>query len=156
MTQPSKRKNLFVDPKVQSALAIRLTVHWVLFAALLSAISITVKWFSNPFQPLSGLFSGFLHEQWPVLLTMALLLPAFIYDSLKLSNRFAGPIIRFRKTIQSIAETGKPRHLKFRKGDFWHNLANEFNDMLDTFETQNSGTRQSKNAVEEREISKVD
>jgi hypothetical protein len=151
MAKPSKRKNLFVDPKVQSALAIRLTLHWILFAAFVSVISISVKWFANPFQSIGGLFSGFLSEQWPVLLTMGLLLPAFIYDSLKLSNRFAGPIIRFRKTMLTITETGTPRHLKFRKGDFWHDLANDFNDMLDTFQSNKDGSRKEPEATDKND-----
>ena len=104
MSKPSKRKNLFVDPKVQSALAVRLAVHWALFATIMSIITLSLKWFADPFQPLGQLWNTFMAEQWPVLLTMALLLPVFVYDSLKLSNRFAGPIIRFRKSITEIAD----------------------------------------------------
>ena len=106
MSKPIKRKNLFVDPKVQSALAIRLAVHWFLFAGITAVISVKLRWFSDPFQPLSNVFTAFINEQWPVLFTMALLLPMFIYDSLKLSNRFAGPITRFRRHIREIADGG--------------------------------------------------
>ena len=131
MSKPSKRKNLFVDPKVQSALAVRLAVHWFLFAGIVSVLTLSLKWFADPFQSMGQLWNVFMSDQWPMLVTMTLLLPIFVYDSLKLSNRFAGPIIRFRKTIVAIADGETPRHLKFRKGDFWHDLAGDFNRMLD-------------------------
>ena len=133
MSKPIKRKSLFVDPKVQSALAVRLAVHWLLFAAITAVITISLKWFSDPFQPFSSLLSAFFNDQWPMLLTMALLLPTFIYDSLKLSNRFAGPVIRFRRHVNEIADGGELKHLQFRKGDFWHELAGDFNRMLARF-----------------------
>ena len=55
------------------------------------------------------------------------MVPAFIYDTIKLSNRFVGPILRLKNSVRSVAD-GKPvSPLKFRGGDFWHELADDFN-----------------------------
>ena len=61
---------------------------------------------------------------------MAFLLPVFVVDSIKLSHRFAGPIYSLRRAIRDIAQ-GKPaRKLKFRRHDFWHEIAEDYNAML--------------------------
>jgi nitrogen fixation/metabolism regulation signal transduction histidine kinase len=55
-------------------------------------------------------------------------------DSIKLSHRFAGPIYSLRRAIRDIAD-GKPaRKLKFRRHDFWHDLADDYNAMLKRLE----------------------
>jgi hypothetical protein len=35
-----------------------------------------------------------------------------------------------RRTIRGVVEGEKPRKLKFRKGDFWQGLADDYNSML--------------------------
>ena len=62
---------------------------------------------------------------------MVFLLPVFVLDTIKMSNRFAGPIYRLRQTIRSIAQGDPPPRLKFRDFDFWQGLAQDFNQMVD-------------------------
>jgi hypothetical protein len=62
---------------------------------------------------------------------MFFMLPIFIVDTIKLSNRFAGPIYRLRLTIRSLAEGETFRPLRFRDFDFWQGLADDFNMMVD-------------------------
>jgi nitrogen fixation/metabolism regulation signal transduction histidine kinase len=54
----------------------------------------------------------------------------FVIDSIKLSHRFAGPIFSLRRAIREIAAGNPPRKLKFRRRDFWQDLAQDYNAML--------------------------
>jgi hypothetical protein len=55
-------------------------------------------------------------------------------DTVKLSHRFAGPIYALRRALRDIAQGEKPRRLSFRKRDFWHGLADEYNAVLAKFD----------------------
>ena len=56
-----------------------------------------------------------------------LLLPGVIFDLVRLSNRFAGPMFRLRRSMHDLAQ-GKPVDaVHFRHGDFWQEFADDFN-----------------------------
>lgn len=63
----------------------------------------------------------------PFLLVSFALAPVFIWDAMKLSNRFTGPIVRLRRALAEIAEGHPPKSIEFRHGDFWKALASDFN-----------------------------
>ena len=65
---------------------------------------------------------------------MLLLLPVFLRDTLKLSNRFAGPMYRLRSALKSIVSDGTLKPIKFRDGDFWQDAAADFNLVLSKYE----------------------
>ena len=47
-----------------------------------------------------------------------------------LSHRVGGPIYQLNKYIEDLlAEKVKPRNIAFRKNDFFHNLADNFNKL---------------------------
>ncbi len=58
---------------------------------------------------------------------MVSILPTFVYDSMKLSNRFAGPVMRLRESIRDLAQGESVEELKFRDNDFWRELSDDFN-----------------------------
>jgi hypothetical protein len=125
-----RRKKHFVDSSVQGALTRRIVLHWLVFMMITSFVSFILQVLSNPFQPLAQHFENLWWSQGPFLIVMFFLLPVFVMDTIKLSHRFAGPIFSLRRAIRSIAEGEKPEPLKFRKKDFWKELAEEFNAML--------------------------
>jgi hypothetical protein len=53
-----------------------------------------------------------------------------VVDTIKLSHRFAGPVVNLRRSMREIAEGGTPRKLQFRRTDFWHELADDYNALL--------------------------
>ncbi|MEO8494399.1 MAG: hypothetical protein ABI614_04980 [Planctomycetota bacterium] len=63
------------------------------------------------------------------------LVPVFVADSIKLSNRFVGPIVRLQTVIRQVGK-GKPVELKFRDGDFWTDLPDDFNRMVERLEAR--------------------
>ena len=125
------RKKSFVDPKIQGALVRRLVIHWVSYVSVAAAVAFCLQVLSNPVQPLGK----HIQEEWwshgLFLLVLVFLLPVFVLDSIKLSNRFAGPIYRLRRTIHNIAQGDPPPRLKFRDFDFWQGMAQDFNLMID-------------------------
>ena len=65
---------------------------------------------------------------WSFVGAAVLLVPVLVWDALKMSHRFVGPIIRMKKAIRDIGE-GRYQEIKLRKGDYWHELASELNQM---------------------------
>ena len=49
---------------------------------------------------------------------MLMLLPVFLRDTLKLSNRFAGPMYRLRTGLKGLTESQPIAPIQFRTGDF--------------------------------------
>jgi nitrogen fixation/metabolism regulation signal transduction histidine kinase len=80
-----------------------------------------------------ALQDGLVH-QLPILAVMILLLPIFIRDTLKLSNRFAGPMYRLRTELRKLATDQPGNAVKFRTGDFWQEVAGDFNHVLGQLE----------------------
>jgi hypothetical protein len=133
MAYPRRTKN-FIDANVQGSLARRIIFHWLLFLLVASLAAFILQVLSNPFRPLRDHLADIWWTHGPFFLVMAFLLPVFILDSIKLSHRFAGPIYSLRRAIREIAG-GKPaRKLKFRRRDFWHDVAEDYNAMLQRLE----------------------
>ncbi len=125
------RRKTYVDPKVQGTLVRRLVIHWVAYVSVAAAIAFCLQLLSNPLQPLAEHFQQLWWTHGPFLLVLVFLLPVFVLDTIRLSHRFVGPIYRLRETIRNIAQGDPPPRLKFRDFDFWHDLAKDFNLMVD-------------------------
>ena len=68
-------------------------------------------------------------------IVMLCLLPAFMLDTIRFSNRFVGPIARVRRHLRQLA-TGNTEKCFFRGDDFWSELAEEYNAVAETVEKQ--------------------
>jgi hypothetical protein len=127
----SPRRQKFVDAKVQGALARRIIFHWLAFMAVSCGVSLFLQILSDPFRAFSENLRILWVTQGPLMLVMVFLLPVFVLDTVKLSHRFAGPIVSLRRAMREIVE-GKPaRKLQFRQSDFWHGLADDYNAIVD-------------------------
>lgn len=123
-----KRQQVFADRAIQSSLARRLAGHWLLFTSVLLVL--------NTFLQMSVLFpqlsfsEAFRLAAWsqiPLLACVAVLVPLFTRDALRISNRLAGPMVRLRRSLQSLAAGEKVPPLVFRENDYWLESATEFN-----------------------------
>ena len=72
----------------------------------------------------------------PAVITSILLLPIVIFDCLRFSNRFVGPMYRLRKTMRHAAEGLPVQPVRFRNDDFWQSVAVDFNALLGELEKQ--------------------
>ena len=129
MPQPRRTKH-FIDSNVQGALARRILLHWLAFLGVAFLVSFILQVLTNPFQPLATHARDLWWTHGPFLLVTVFLLPVFVVDSIKLSHRFAGPIFALRRAIREVAAGSTPRKIKFRRRDFWQDLAGDYNAML--------------------------
>lgn len=126
-----KRQKKFVDARVQGAMARRIIFHWLLFVAVALCTAFIFQVLSNPFLPLALHLENLWWAQGPFIMVLVFLLPVFVLDTIKLSHRFAGPISRLRSAMRAIASGESPKKVSFRGGDFWQDLADDYNKMLD-------------------------
>jgi hypothetical protein len=123
----SLRKHLFVDPKVQGALVARVITYWAVCLVTITLMLLCWRIVTGP----ARMFYTHLDDMWfqygPAVIASLLLLPLVIVDIIRLSNRFAGPLVRLRRSMRALARGEHVQPIKFRQGDFWQEFADEFN-----------------------------
>ncbi|NIP86198.1 MAG: hypothetical protein GTO03_11765 [Planctomycetales bacterium] len=121
------RKRYFVDFQVQGALLVRTAVYWVFCLFGVATMLLVWRVFSEPAAP----FAVQLQELWqrfaPALVASLLLLPLVMMDTVRTSNRFAGPMFRLRRSMKALACGERVEPVYFREHDFWRDLAQDFN-----------------------------
>lgn len=123
-----KRTTFLVDPVVQWAIGRRVIMHWLLFGVCLITANVMLQTIVTMTEmPFGAAIRIATLQQISVMVVMAMMLPMFVLDTMKLSNRFAGPMYRIRNALVKIP-TGEPMNeLTFREGDFWADVAEDFN-----------------------------
>ena len=53
---------------------------------------------------------------------MILLLPFLLFDAIKFSNRFCGPLRRVVNELEAYSDGGTLRSVRFRDTDYWQSL----------------------------------
>jgi hypothetical protein len=124
-----KRKQLFVDPKVQGALVLRVLLYWTVCLVTMTLMLLCWSIVRTP-----RMFYTHLDDMWfhygPALIASFILLPMVIVDIIRVSNRFAGPLMRLRRSMRALARGEHVEPIKFRRGDFWREFAEEFNAVV--------------------------
>jgi hypothetical protein len=72
--------------------------------------------------------------------TILLMTAVSILLSLFYSHRIAGPLYHLKKYLKGKTEGQSKERLKFRKGDFFHELADVTNEYFDYEKSQKTGT----------------
>lgn len=134
---PSKqpRRRLFVDPEVQGALVTRCLTYWcltlfVVFVALLSPDYIfAVLGVVSPTSPSIWVRYA------PGLVLAAGFTGLMVVDLLRSTNRFAGPMVRTRRFLRSLANGEPVEPISFRRHDYWRDYADELNAVLRRIQT---------------------
>ena len=125
------RRQLFVDSKIQGALALRVVLYWVVCLITITLMLLCWRILTGP----ARMFYQHFDDMWffygPALLASFTLLPLVIIDVVRLSNRFVGPFLRLRRSMRALARGEQVQPIKFRQGDFWREFADEFNALID-------------------------
>ena len=121
------RKRIFVDRHVQGGIVARLIVLWLGFALLASMVWLTLEFLSDPTAGLSHYLQDIGSYVTPLLLAFGVTMPIVILHLLRFTHRFAGPVVRLRRLMRELADGQQVPNLKFRDGDYWPDLADEFN-----------------------------
>lgn len=127
----TKRKSLFVDSTVQTGIIWRLVIYsfaGTLFIVLSLAFA---KTFAEPERLFIDHVVNVCRQHWPVFLAGMALLPFAIYDVIKFSNRFVGPIYRIRQELKSFSAGKELRKITFREKDFWTDLSDGLNGLTE-------------------------
>jgi len=131
------RKRLFVDPKVQGTLVLRAILYWIVCLITITLMLLCWRIMTGP----ARIFYTYFDEMWfhfgPAVIASFLLLPLVIVDIVRLSNRIAGPMFRLRRSMRALARGEHVEPIRFRGGDFWQEIADEFNAIVDRVQQTN-------------------
>ena len=122
-----KRKRFLVDRAVQGRLVLRAAIYWLF--CLMSIVTFTACWIAMTEQPAnsSELFSRLRSGYAPAFFASLIMLPIVLYDIVRFSNRFAGPLLRMRTLVKAMADGETAQPIKTRQGDFWKEFSEDFN-----------------------------
>lgn len=127
----TRRNRSFVDPEVQGGLLRKIAIHWtLLFIVNALALVIWVRMFEQPDTSWTATFGDCFRRFLPFFIITILLIPAFVWDTLKITNRFAGPVLRLRAALADAAKGREVEPLHFRNNDFWQEIAEDFNGLV--------------------------
>jgi len=145
------RKQNFVDSTVQGALLRRIVLHWFLYFVVAGlAIVMLQAMLSGPDgEPLATRVMQEIGEFTLVGLILICIFPAFLLDTVRFSNRFVGPVGRLRAFLRQLGQDGNTDRLSFRGGDFWAEMAEEYNAVAVRMEDQQKEIERLKNALKE-------
>ncbi len=125
-----QRRQLFVDPQVQGALVLKTVLYWITCVVAIALMVLCWRIVTGP----ARMFYTHFDEMWfhfgPALVASFLILPLVVYDILRMSNRFCGPLFRLRRSLRALARGEPVEPISFREGDFWPEIAQEFNALL--------------------------
>ena len=123
-----KRSSVLVDCTVQRAVIFRVFGQWIAFAATSLIFLYFLQLFSDIRQQSVGdVLDSMWANYWPLTVASTLLLPIFVYDTIKFSHRFAGPMIAFRRALHDLADGKEMASLSFGDEDFWPEMADDLN-----------------------------
>ncbi|WP_146515429.1 hypothetical protein [Rubripirellula amarantea] len=127
----TKRRRALVDPEVQGDVLRKIAIHWVVFFVCNAcALMIWIRLFEQPDVNWGQTFGDTAKRFLPFFIITLALIPAFVWDTLKLTNRFAGPILRLRSTLSDASRGLKVAPLHFRTNDYWQEIAENFNTVM--------------------------
>lgn len=130
MLSTRKRSRLFVDYPVQGSLVRQLLIHWAIACAVIFLYLFLMQVFSAGMRrPFTEYLSGMWNRYGILLVVLATVFPVFVFDSIRLSHRFAGPMVPFGKALEKLARGEKIEAMYFRKSDFWQQLATNLNSV---------------------------
>jgi methyl-accepting chemotaxis protein len=130
-----ERKKVWIDP-FQTKLTMRIFGYLGLFFIVFFNLLFSWKmWSEGPSDPAAQLVE-LLWTNLPVFAVLLVLVPIMAWDAIRFSHRLVGPLVRFRKTMQAIADGEAVRPIKLRDGDYLTDLRDDFNRMLEQLQKE--------------------
>jgi hypothetical protein len=123
-----KRKTHFVDRSLQGAILVHLVMQYALFLLAAGTILYFVELLASAPRDAG---KNMVSRYGPTVLAVLVLAPIFLRDLCKLTNRFAGPMVRLRRAMRELAEGREVPPIHFREHDFWKDLAVDFNRVIE-------------------------
>lgn len=158
-----QRTRLLVDPAFQGRLLLRLVIYWAIYHVALWHLLFLFTMMSAatnhdpsvPAKSVGTLYREFAVHHSSIIVCFLVMLPILGRDLLKFSHRLAGPLIRFRDTMQQMAD-GKPvAPVSLRKYDLPSNFLSVFNNMVKAWNERVGGSVAPAIEENERELVEV-
>lgn len=112
---------MIADPKVQGVLCLRVAIYWFFCQVTIFGVLFGLSF-------LEGSAAGAIKRLiMPAMITSLVVLPVALFDMVVFSNRFVGPVYNFRKNLSKFADSGVVEELRFRPGDYYPDLQENFN-----------------------------
>jgi len=129
--QRQRRSKLYVDRRLQGGMVRRILCHWLIFLVVGTNLALLINVLTHITEPWGMVATRTFASLGPFLFAMLALIPVFAVDTIKLTNRFAGPFVRFRSFVNAVARGQQPARLKFRDGDFWCDAEADLNALFE-------------------------
>lgn len=123
------RNQLFVDTEVQARLLWRISLYAVAAAVYFTVIVAIEQGLLYPDRRWVDVAVATIDDAIFWIPGLFLLGPIMLYDLLKITNRFAGPMYSLSREMRRLVNGEPTRELNFRDGDHWHEMADTFNDL---------------------------
>lgn len=125
-----ERKKVWIDP-FQTKLSLRIGVYLVVFFIVFCNFLFAWKmWVEGPIDPWNQ-FVEAMQANLPVIICLLFLVPVMAWDSIRFTHKLVGPLVRFRRAMQTIAEGEAVQPIKLREGDYLTEMRDDFNKMLE-------------------------
>lgn len=86
-----------------------------------------MRYCEAPEMPAADHAIEFFAQVWPWIPMLIMVLPLVIFDVVRCSNLFVGPVYRLKQHLAVLSENSECRPLKFRDGDHWQEIAPPIN-----------------------------
>jgi hypothetical protein len=134
-----RRRQLLVEPKFQFALAVRVVSYWCFWMLSLALLLFCWRVATGPRLPAVAHIRMLFLQLGPPCVASFILVPILVVDTLRLSNRLVGPLVRLRDGMRRLARGEQVKPIHFRTGDFMEDLADEFNQLAEATERNRLG-----------------
>ncbi|MBL8869816.1 MAG: hypothetical protein JNK90_08470 [Planctomycetaceae bacterium] len=121
------RRKIWIDQMVQGGLVGRIILYWLSVVAYFAIGHVVFQWIDKPEWTLDEHFTAMLEAFGFWLPGLLLLAPLVVFDIVKLSHRFAGPVYRLKNHLNKVASGEEKGKLWFREGDYWWELVEPVN-----------------------------
>ncbi len=158
------RRRLFVDPSFQGRLLLRLVMYWAVYHIALWHLMFLFTMVDSvlnhdPTAPATScgtLYREFAANHISIIVCFFVMLPILGRDLLKFSHRLAGPLVRFRNTMQQMID-GKPvDEVTLRRFDLPSEFLAVFNDMVRKWNERVADSPAPAARADERELELVE
>jgi hypothetical protein len=131
--RPQLRKKLYVSGAIQGRILRRFTLYWVLYHLLLwHALFLTTGLLAGgKIQPFFQAYWAFFEDNWILLLCAAVVFPLVFGDMLKMTNKIAGPLVRFERALRAMSAGQRVEPLAIQKDDMVHEFLDVFNQFIE-------------------------
>jgi hypothetical protein len=139
------RKRVFVDRRVQGGIVFRAARYWAFSVAMVGMLTVVGWVFVAP--GVASLVESPERLRATVtslvvaVVVSTLLMPVVLFDLVRFTHRFAGPMVRLRDAMHRAAAGEQVEPLRFRDDDYWQEVAEAFNAMQRRLEAERSRPR---------------